>query len=97
MKNVFWKLLDGERMFVSGHKFMKCYEYSPGIRIKGLKRNKVVGFAASDRFIPKQTRFRVHGTVDSTTFSQSSEAPTKERDLSAHQGGGTIWEGIYPS
>lgn len=44
-----------------------CYECSPGIRIKGLKRNEVMRYPASDRIISKHIKPRVLGNVDSTT------------------------------
>ena len=80
------------RGYFSGHRFMKCFEYSPGFRIKGLKRNKVVRFPASDSFIPKQIKCRVLGNVDSTTLWESLDASTKERDFSSYQGGRAIGE-----
>lgn len=39
-------------------RFMKWFEYSPGFRIKELKRNKVVSFPASDRFIQKTNQMQ---------------------------------------
>lgn len=69
------------REYFSGQRFMKHWEHSPGVRIKGLKRNKVVSFTASDRFIPKQIKFRVLGNVDPTSLRQSPDASAKERDL----------------
>lgn len=51
----FWQMGKG---YFSGHRFMKWFEYSPGFRIKELKRIKVVRFPASDRFIQKTNQIQ---------------------------------------
>lgn len=57
-KNVFGNFWQMGKGYFSGHRFRKWFEYSPGFRIKELKRNKVVRFPASDRFIQKTNQMQ---------------------------------------
>lgn len=57
----YWQMGRG---YFGGCGFMQCFEYSSGMRIKGLKINKVVRFPASDRFIPRQIKRSVLGTLN---------------------------------
>lgn len=51
----YWQMGRG---YFRDHRFMKCCADSAGIRIKGLKRNKVVRFPVSDRCNPQTNQIQ---------------------------------------